>query len=70
MRQCIRCGSQMEEGYDLKIQGQGYGLTLTDSEKVFAHRLGKPKAAFCPSCGEISLYMEIDDTGKKEEYTL
>lgn len=62
MRECIRCKSEMVEQCDLKVQGAGYGVVLTSNEKIFSERLGKPKIAICPNCGEISIYM--DDVNK------
>lgn len=58
MRKCIRCQSEMVENCDIKVQGAGYGITIASSEKLFADRIGKPKVAICPNCGEISIYME------------
>lgn len=58
MRVCVRCQSEMIEGCDLKVQGAGYGVILASSEKIFANRLGKPKVAICPKCGEVSIYIE------------
>lgn len=58
MRKCLRCQAEMVENCDIKIEGAAYGLTLAESTKVFAERLGKPKVAICPSCGEVSLYIE------------
>lgn len=51
----------MLEDYDIKVQGGGYGITITESEKIFATRLGKPKVAVCPNCGEVSIYIEDID---------
>lgn len=59
MRKCIRCGTAMMENYDIKIEGAGYGIVMaTDDKKLFPKRIGKPKVAICPHCGEISIYME------------
>ena len=42
-----------------RVQGAGYGVVLsTDESKLFGGRIGKPKVAVCPQCGEISLYIE------------
>lgn len=65
MRKCLRCQTEMLEDYDIKVQGGGYGITITDSEKIFAARLGKPKVAVCPNCGEVSVYIEDVDKLKK-----
>lgn len=59
MRKCIRCGTAMMENYAIKIEGAGYGIVMaTDDKKLFPKRIGKPKVAICPQCGEISIYME------------
>ena len=59
MRTCIRCGAEMVEDCDIRVEGAGNGIVLAaDAKKLFSPRLGKPKVAVCPKCGEISLYME------------
>ena len=63
MRKCLRCGAEMKENCDLRVQSAGYGVVLsTDESKLFGGRIGKPKVAVCPQCGEISLY--LDDVEK------
>ena len=63
MRKCLRCGEEMKENCDQRVQGAGYGLVLAkDESKLFGGRVGKPKVAICPRCGEISLY--LDDVEK------
>lgn len=59
MRNCIRCGSEMIEECAIKVEGAGYGIVMsTDENKLFAKRIGKPKVAICPECGEVSIYIE------------
>ena len=59
MRKCIRCGSKMRENCDIREEGAGYGVILSSDEgKLFGGRLGKPKVAICPECGEVSVYLE------------
>lgn len=58
MRKCIRCQAEMMEDCDIKIEGGGNGIVLASGTQVFANRLGKPKVAICPECGEVSLYLE------------
>lgn len=59
MRTCIRCGTEMVEHCDLRVEGAGYGVVVAATDrKLFSRRLGKPKVAICPQCGEISLYVE------------
>ena len=58
MRKCIRCGAEMVDNCDIRVEGAGNGVVLAaDARKLFSQRLGKPQVAVCPSCGEISLYM-------------
>ena len=59
MRKCIRCGCEMKENCAVKIEGAGYGIVLSsDENKLFGGRIGKPKVAICPECGEVSIYLE------------
>lgn len=66
MRKCIRCNSAMVEGCGIKVKGAGYGIVLTDNKhKVWGGRMGEPKVAICPNCGEVSIYLEDVDKLKK-----
>lgn len=52
----------MVENCDIIVEGGGYGLTVANStNRIFAGRIGKPKVAICPNCGEISIYIENTD---------
>ena len=63
MRNCLRCGAEMQEGCTVKVEGAGYGVVLsTEENKLFSGRIGKPKVAVCPVCGEVSIY--LDDVDK------
>jgi len=56
----------MIEGCGLKVKGAAYGLVLADDvSKWWGGRLGEPKVAICPGCGEISLYLEDVDSLKE-----
>lgn len=62
MRQCIRCGEEMRENCDIKVEGSGVGIVLSsDESRLFGGRIGKPKVAICPHCGEVSIYLEKPD---------
>ena len=64
MRICIRCGTEMKEGYSLQISNlTAMGvLQLVEGKSVFSSKiLGRVKTAVCPKCGEISLYFEDID---------
>ena len=59
MRKCVRCGTNMIEGCGIKVKGAAYGIVLTDDEnKWWRGRIGEPKVAVCPNCGEVSIYLE------------
>lgn len=58
MRTCIRCGEKMKEDCDIRVQGAGYGIVLSaDAYKLFGGRMGRPRVAICPKCGEVSIYL-------------
>ena len=62
MRKCIRCNCEMKEEYGLKISSVLAGIApiiLSKGQGTLSKELGKIKAAVCPCCGEVSLY--IDD---------
>ena len=61
MRICKQCQCNMIEGFDIKVEGAGYGIKISQGDSIFAKRLEKPKVAICPKCGEISLYIENVD---------
>ena len=49
----------MIEGCGIKVKGAAYGIVLTDDEnKWWRGRIGEPKVAVCPNCGEVSIYLE------------
>ena len=52
-------GEKGKENCAVKIEGAGYGIVLSyDENKLFGGRIGKPKVAICPECGEVSIYLE------------
>lgn len=53
MRICKQCQSPMNEGYSLKVNT--YGMVQIEKKQAKSDYI---KAAICPSCGEISLYIE------------
>jgi hypothetical protein len=58
----------MVEGFDIKVEGGGYGIKISDGTGILAKRIEKPKVAICPECGEISLYIEnIDGISKSKK---
>jgi hypothetical protein len=65
MRECIRCKTEMIENLIVRDSNDASRLVLTN-DKFFAKVFGKVKAAACPNCGEISIY--IEDTDKLNDY--
>ncbi|MDD2556448.1 MAG: nucleic acid-binding protein [Syntrophaceticus sp.] len=66
MRICRQCQCEMVEGFDVKVDSAGYGITIAAGTGFFADRIEKPKVAICPECGEISLYIDnVDKISKK-----
>ena len=59
MRTCLRCGCEMKENCDIRVEGAGYGVVLSqDAGKLFGGRIGKPRVAICPNaarCPSICL---------------
>lgn len=61
MRICIRCGTEMKEDCALKIEGGLNELQICkDADAWFGGRIGRPKVAICPRCGEISIYADAE----------
>ena len=64
MRKCIRCGAEMTEGCGVRQSDSACGVIITESEKFFAKAIGRLKAAVCPECGEVSMYIENPEKPK------
>ena len=61
MRKYIRCEFEMRENYDVKVEGEAYGLKIT-KQGIFKDNLGKVHVAVCPKCGYLEFY--LGDTDK------
>lgn len=59
MRKCVRCGAEMEEDY--VFTGSGGNVIR---KKGFGGKAVYPKAAVCPVCGEISIYVDGEKLDK------
>ena len=64
MRKCIRCGAEMTEECAVRQSDNACGLVVTESSRLFAKNIGKLRAAVCPECGEVSLYIETEELEK------
>lgn len=63
MRECIRCGIEMKENLDVKVEGAAFGLKIT-LPGIFKENLGKVHCAACPECGYIEFYLEDIEKSK------
>lgn len=63
MKKCLRCGCEMKEDFDVKVEGAAYGLKIT-KPGIFQDNLGKVHAAVCPDCGYLEFYLENTDKVK------
>lgn len=60
MRKCLRCNSEMNEELEIKVDMQGYGISVT-RKGILGKKIAKPQIAVCPECGEISFYINNID---------
>ena len=59
MRKCVRCGEEMEEDFVLT---SGHGNVIR--KKGLGGKAVCPKAAVCPKCGEVSVYVDDEQLKK------
>lgn len=65
MRKCLRCGAEMVENWNVREDGRRSPIIVDNGGSfVFGDdgRMGTLKAAVCPQCGEVSLYVEDPNT--------
>lgn len=57
-RTCVRCGVQMNETGSLEsFDGRALCVYVKKEGKKLRKSLGKVRAAVCPVCGEVSLFV-------------
>lgn len=57
-RLCHQCQTKMIEDCTVNVEGDAYGIKITQKRKGFFNNISaKPKAALCPSCGYVALYV-------------
>ena len=64
MRKCLRCDETMVENYMLKTENLtaiGPVILGTYDSILKSKNIGKIKAAICPKCGEISIFIDSLD---------
>ena len=66
MRKCMRCGAEMREDCVIRQSDNACGLVIVKGGGLFGKTVGKVRAAVCPECGEISLYVEETEKLKEQ----
>ena len=55
---CAQCQSDMIKGCGVKVEGVMYGIKIFNKKKGLFNTVSeKPKAAVCPNCGYVALYI-------------
>ena len=66
MRKCLRCGAEMVEDWKVVVEmPRDLNEIIVTNGKSFLKgdgRQGTMRAAVCPQCGEISVYVDDPNT--------
>lgn len=58
-RICHQCQTEMIDNCGVNVEGVMYGIKISQKRKgFFKNRTAKPKAAVCPKCGYVALYID------------
>ena len=58
-RVCQQCQSEMISDCELTVEHNFYGIKISQKRAgLFNNVSVKPKAAVCPTCGYVALYVE------------
>lgn len=57
MRKCPRCDVEMMEGFCLRSYRDPGPVSLHKMGKLFGSEVDYLRAAVCPECGELSIYL-------------
>ncbi len=58
MRKCLRCETEMRDGYSLLSSDDYWHVIAAEDGKWFPREIGKLSCAVCPECGYTELYVE------------
>lgn len=58
IRKCTACQSDMVEDCEVHVKGAMYGLKIKIPGWLFSKVSAEAKAAVCPRCGHVELYVE------------
>ncbi|WP_129690656.1 nucleic acid-binding protein [Gottfriedia acidiceleris] len=65
-RICNQCQTDMIEDCNVSVQGGMYGIKISQKGKgLFNNATANPKAAVCPNCGYVALYIDEYSKFKK-----
>lgn len=56
---CVHCQTEMVKDCGVSVEGGMYGIKVFKKNKGLFNKVSeKPKAAVCPNCGYVALYIE------------
>ena len=56
---CHQCQTEMIEDCKVTVEGAMYGIKISQKRKgIFKRTSAIPRAAVCPSCGYVALYID------------
>ncbi|WP_215115257.1 nucleic acid-binding protein [Exiguobacterium sp. s80] len=56
-RTCTQCDTQLVEDCEVHVKGAMYGLKIKKPGRFFSKASAEAKAAVCPKCGLVQLYV-------------
>lgn len=66
-RMCLHCGQEMINDCKVNVEGGLYGIKIIKkNEGLFKNVSASPKAAVCPDCGSVALYISEYDRFKEQ----
>lgn len=57
-RICTQCDTQLVEDCEVHVKGAMYGLKIKKPGRFFSKASAEAKAAVCPKCGLVQLYVD------------
>ncbi|MCI8592610.1 MAG: hypothetical protein HFI88_09770 [Lachnospiraceae bacterium] len=58
MRKCIRCETEMNDGYALFEGSSRWRIFAAEDKGLFPRETGRLSCAVCPVCGYVELYVK------------
>ncbi|ASI35328.1 nucleic acid-binding protein (plasmid) [Exiguobacterium sp. N4-1P] len=57
-RTCTQCDTRLVEDCEVHVKGAMYGLKIKKPGRFFSKASAEAKAAVCPKCGLVQLYVD------------